>query len=76
MNRPSCQQAAEIIQRFIDATMLGERVSDDVLDQAQAAVHALLQPITQDEVVELASLGSAVGENMLRRIGEANAASN
>ena len=76
MRRPSCEQAAEIIQRFIDATYLGERVDDDVLDQAQAAVHELLAPPSQAEIVELCALGSSVGDGMLRELGNANARRN
>jgi len=76
VKRPECAEVAELLQRFIDATMLDEHVSEDVLDQAQAAVHALLQPVTREEVIELAALGSAVGEGMLKELGARNAASN
>lgn len=76
MNRPNCAEVAELLQRFIDSQYLGECVSGDVLDQAQAAVHELLAPITTDELVEVAALGSYVGEQALRKLGEVNAASN
>jgi len=76
VTRPSCEQAAEIIQRFVDVTMFGERVGDDVLDRAQAAVRELLQPITQAEIVELAALGSCIGKEMLTKVKEAHARRN
>ena len=76
MKRPTCEQVGELLQRFIDSTYLGERVPDDVLDQAQAAVRELLAPITGDEIVELAALGSSVGQGMLTELGKARAARN
>jgi hypothetical protein len=76
VSRPTCERVGELLQRFIDATYLGERVGDDVLDQAQAAVHELLAPITPAELAEVAALGSCVGTGLLKELGARNARRN
>ena len=76
MNRPTCEQVAELLARFVEAQKRGLRVHSDILEQAECAIHELLQPITGDEIVELAALGSAVGQGMLTELGKARALRN
>ena len=74
--RPNCEQVAELLTRFVSAQRVGERVASDVMDQADSAIHELLAPPTQAEIVELCALGSSVGAEMLTKVREANAARN